>query len=203
MNRSYFFVRHGRAVYQERGFRRSAHPPDTDWPLAPAGQAQARAVVSPLLRFGVTRVVSSDLERAKQTASPLASLGSLPYEHRWPALNEIAPWKLRDPGKRRPEWWHGVRVATAMRRHLRGQPVHGVRLPQLEAQMRGVLAELDRLDEPRVAVVGHGYWILLCAMLLRGQPRKRWVDNCSITRIDADGRGDYRVVSFARPCHRV
>ena len=200
MRRSYFFVRHGRAVYQERGFRRDAHPPETDWPLAPTGHAQARDVVAPLLRAGVMRVVSSELERAKQTAAPLAA--HLPYEHRWSALNEIAPWTLREPLRRRPEWWHGLRVAAAMRRHLRGQPVRGVKLAELEGRMRGVLAELDALDEPRVAVVGHGYWVLLCAMLLRGEPRKRWVDNCSITRVDADGAGRYRVVSFARsPLH--
>jgi broad specificity phosphatase PhoE len=200
VRRTYLFVRHGRAVYQEPQFRFEDHPKGTDWPLAARGHLQARAVAKPLLAAGVERVVSSDLERAKQTASHIATRGALPYEHRWPELNELDPARLRR-GRRpkRPEWWHGLRLAGAMRGRLRGAEPTSFDVHEIERRVRDVLERLDDLDEQRVAVVGHGWWILMAGMIVPGSMRARWIDNCSITRIDADGAGGYRLVAFASP----
>lgn len=203
MERSYFFVRHGRAVHQERGFRPSDHPKGTDWPLAESGHAQARAVTRPLLASGVERVVSSGLRRARETASRIAERG-LPYEHAWDELDEVEPHHLRTRPLPRllrepPEWWSGYRMARAMRAHVRGAPPNGWDVARVERRIREVLARLDAMEERRVAVVGHGFWILLATVALDGPLRPRWIDHCSITRVDADGRGRYRVVCFATP----
>lgn len=201
MKRSYLFVRHGQAVYQQRGFDRAAHPPDTDWPLSSEGVSQAHAAAPGLLRLGVERIISSELARARQTAEILADVGGLPYAHRWGGLNEIHPSTLRAAVDRTARqtwsWWDGWLAARAVRRHVRGKTPRGWDPRPAEDRVFGMLSRLDRLDEPRVAIVCHGYWILLAALLVRGQVRYRWIANCSVTRIDADGRGKYRLVSFA------
>lgn len=238
MHRSYFFVRHGRAVYQERGFRPEAWPRGTDWPLAPRGHEQAHAVSRFLLAAGTERVVSSALLRARETATRIAQRGALPYADAWPELDELKVRQLRsrlrapraprdgeadevaraevlDGPTRRgrpravrmtiqsPEWWDGWFMARAMRRHLRGEDPAGWAVAPIAERVREVLARLDGMREPRVAVVGHGFWILMAAMTLDGPRRLRWIDNCSVTRVDADGRGSYRLVSFATPIVRA
>jgi broad specificity phosphatase PhoE len=200
LKRSYFFVRHGRAVYQEPAFDAARYPAGIDWPLAPRGHEQARQVARPLLGAGVGRVVSSSLERAKQTAGHIAEGGALPYEHTWTELNELDPKRLRRGRRpRRPEWWHGLRMAGAMRAHLRGEGSPGFALAEVEQRVRAVLSRLDRLDEDRIAIVGHGWWILMASLVVPGSMRVRWIDNCSITRVDASGDGRYRLLSFASP----
>lgn len=202
MKRSYFFVRHGRAVYQEAGFDRSEHPPGADLPLGESGRAQVRAFAPKILRFGITRVVSSQLARARQTGRAIADEGGLPFGHHWGGLDEIHPTTLR-AGLRRTDpvkwsWWDGYRAARAVRAYVEeGVMPSGWELRSVEARVARVLARLDALVEPRVVVCGHGYWILLAALFVGGRVRYRWIDNCSVTRIDADGEGRYRMVSFA------
>ncbi len=201
MRRSYYLVRHGRAVYQHRGFRFEDHPPGTDWPLSAAGRAQAERAAVEVLRHGVERVVSSRLARAVSTAEAIAQRGGVPYEHRWGALNEIHPRTLRaaEAGERW-SWWEGWLAARAVRRYAARGSAPGPYDPRIaEDRVRGVLARLDALPERRVAVVSHGFFILLSVLLIGGRVRYRWIDNCSVTRIDADGAGRYRMVSFARP----
>ena len=202
MKRSYYFVRHGQAVYQERGFDRTAYPKETDWPLSSTGVTQAHRVAPLVLRFGIERVVSSRLERARHTASVIAARGQLPHEHLWAGLNEVHPTTLRAG---RPEatlhnwsWLDGYRAARAVRRSVAGRgPTPGWDIRGVEDRVFGILARLDELPESRLVVTGHGYWILLCSLFLGGELRYRWIDNCSVTRVDADGSGRYRVVSFA------
>ncbi len=202
MKRSYFFVRHGQAIYQERGFDRSRYPADLDWPLSSTGEAQAHAVAPALLRLGVERAVSSKLERARRTAGVIAERGGIPYDDRWGALNEIHPTRLRagmhETEQEKWSWLDGWRAARAVRARVRtGATPPGWDLRAAEERVFTVLRRLDAIPEPRLAVVGHGYWILLASLLVRGRVRYRWIANCSITRVDADGAGRYRLVSFA------
>lgn len=202
MKRSYFFVRHGQAIYQQRGFDRSKYPRDIDWPLSSTGEAQAHAVAPALMRLGVERAVSSKLERARRTATVIAERGRIPYDDRWGALNEIQPTRLRlgmgETVQDQWSWLDGLRAARAVRARLRtGATPRGWDLSNAEERVAHVLGRLDALPEPRIAVVGHGYWILLASLLVRGEVRYRWIGNCSVTRIDADGEGRYRLVSFA------
>jgi broad specificity phosphatase PhoE len=66
-------VRHGRPDEDER-----ARPHDP--PLRADGRAQAEAVASRLVQEGITRIVSSPMARAVQTAQPLADRLGLPIE---------------------------------------------------------------------------------------------------------------------------
>jgi broad specificity phosphatase PhoE len=66
-------VRHGRPDEDERD---RPHDP----PLRADGRSQAEAVAARLAQEGITRIVSSPMARALQTAQPLADLLGLPVE---------------------------------------------------------------------------------------------------------------------------
>ena len=66
-------IRHGRP---NEGETETPHDP----PLNAEGQTQAHAVARLLESEGVTRIVASPLQRAQQTATPLASRLGLPIE---------------------------------------------------------------------------------------------------------------------------
>src|SRR5262245_40224745 len=67
-------VRHGQSQGNAEG-RFGGH---TATPLSARGRAQAQATASALAPESITAIYSSDLERATQTASPLAKLTGLP-----------------------------------------------------------------------------------------------------------------------------
>ncbi|HLK16331.1 MAG TPA: histidine phosphatase family protein [Fimbriimonadaceae bacterium] len=64
-----FLVRHGQTAWNEAGIAQG----HTDIPLDEQGLAQAEAVAAELGELRIMRVLTSDLQRAVQTASPLAS----------------------------------------------------------------------------------------------------------------------------------
>jgi broad specificity phosphatase PhoE len=203
--RTYFFLRHAEAVHQARAFRPDAIAPGTDWPLTPQGERQARAAARVVVGIGAERVISSGLRRARETAEHIAAMAALPYEHAWPELDEISPRLMRSDtsARERPEWWEGVLGAWHLHRRIRGAPEGPLDVGWVEDRIREVLARLDELPERRVAVVGHGYWILLMALTVPGRFRMRWITNCSVTRVEAYGGGDYRLACFAKPITRV
>lgn len=195
--RTYLFVRHAEAVHQARAFEPGARALGGDWPLTTRGGAQADAAGVRLAQAGIERVVSSTLRRARETAERIARTARVPYEHAWPELDEIPPRTLRPVPADRPEWLEGILGAWHVRRHARG--VRGpLELARVERRVAEVLARLDAMDEARIAVVSHGYFILLLALLVPGGFRLRWLGNCSITRVDATAPGRHRLVSFAR-----
>lgn len=198
--RTYFFVRHAEALHQTQPAPPAGEVPGAEWPLTERGERQARELARWARAARVERLVSSALLRARQTAAIVAGAAAVPATDAWPELDEIPPSVLRiDPReRRRPEWLDGIAGAWRMRRHARasdGTPA----ILEVEARVREVLARLDALPEPRIAVVGHGYWIFLMAMIVPGRFRLRLMTNCSITRVHADGPGAHRLVDFARP----
>lgn len=68
-------VRHAKA-----GKRSEWHADDRNRPLEPAGERQSAALAGVLRHFGVTRVVSADLVRCRQTVEPLARALGLAVE---------------------------------------------------------------------------------------------------------------------------
>lgn len=197
MTRTYLFVRHAEGTHQVPSLERDRRI-GRDATLTTRGRHQARALAARLAASGVERVVSSSLRRARETAEIVALGGNLPYEHAWSELDEIAPRRLfRSPSPPRPEWWHGVLGAYHVYRAslgLRGGPAD---VRAVEDRVRATLARLDAMDEARIAVVGHGYWILLMALMLPGSVRLRPIPNCSITEVRSS-RGAHRLVHFAR-----
>src|SRR5579863_2759015 len=71
-----FLVRHGQTAWNEAGIAQG----HTDIPLDNTGLLQAEAIATELGSVRIGRVLSSDLERAAQTATPLAAALGQPVE---------------------------------------------------------------------------------------------------------------------------
>jgi probable phosphoglycerate mutase len=122
--------------------------------LSAAGRAQAEAVAAALADRSLAAVVSSPLERARETAAPIAARAGLEVEIE-PALNEIdfGHWTgmAFDTLHAIPAWraFNGFRSAT---------PIPGGET-MLEAQVRGV-GLVCRLraayPDAELALVSHG-----------------------------------------------
>lgn len=154
-------VRHGDA----EGNRERRFIGQQDVPLSELGRRQARLVAERLAEAGITRVVSSDLARARDTAAPLADLLGVEVELAaglrevdnglWTGLlaTEIeASW---------PTMWAEYRNGVDVARP------GGERWADVAARSRAVVADL--LDAgTRVAVFTHGGPLLCLASWASG-----------------------------------
>lgn len=125
--------------------------------LNAAGRAQARCLASRLAGTGVAAIYSSPLERAWQTALPIAEQTRLPLQT-GEDLNEIdyGSWtgKTFEELNQLPEW-HGYNLKRAEAVIPGGEAV-----AQLRARACGAISRL-REEHPGeiVAVVTHADWI--------------------------------------------
>ena len=127
-------LRHGQSTWNAEGRWQGWADP----PLSPLGEAQARAAALRLVDHGLEAVVSSDLERARQTAVILAaglelggvrcdqalrerdvgewsSLTAEQIEERWPgALSRWREGRLRHPPGGEPDDAMATRVFTVL-----------------------------------------------------------------------------------------
>jgi broad specificity phosphatase PhoE len=192
-----------------------------DPPLAARGREQARRLAPHVAALGATRLVSSRLRRARETAALIAEGAAIPHTDALDELDEITPGALRgrwlgglaglDPARApaalRPGMdaaWDRVlstlHFAAWLRRRSRGGEDPAAVIARIERS----LARLAALPEPRVAVVGHGYFIFCLA--LRSLPRgprhlvalRPWVAHCSVTTLVRADAGRFRLASFAR-----
>jgi len=229
--KTYYFIRHG-ASESDVGNARVQDFHDemytwVDWPLSAAGREQAARAGRKLAQLGVQRVVSSTLSRTVETAQVAAREASIPYGGGWQALNEVILGRLGRPRRtaagrrasrpgiprrlREPLWpflYRGLTIAYLVFWQM-GRTRGGETRGQVEARVQEVLARLDQLPERRIAVVGHGYWILFLARMLRRNaggrpplPPGGWVSNVSVTKVRAS-RDGHTLSYLARPVDRV
>ena len=221
--REYYFIRHGIPLNDVTSFHLSVFDKDMqgimDEPLSDQGIEQAAALKDILLQLGVQRIVSSTLKRAAQTASVIAEETGIPYDRRFKRLVEVNmggyPIKKIAPIRMLlSKWWpHAVRklidrgvisVATVfyfLQWHL-GNTIGGESLDEINRKVEEMLYELDAFPENRIAVVCHAGWISFLAVKIMGGSLWNFlklsrVDNCSITRIDSTGEGEYHLRYFA------
>lgn len=152
---SVLLVRHGEAV----GNRERRFIGHLDVALSELGSAQAQRVAERLADAGIERIVSSDLQRAADTATPLSRLLGIPVETT-PELREVnnGDWTGLLPEEIRAGW------PEMFADYLRGVDVArpgGERWRQVYARVSAVLGDLLRADTT-VAVFTHG-GPLLCA----------------------------------------
>ncbi len=171
MKRRVLLVRHGRTAYNaQRRFQGQL-----DLPLDEVGRAQAAELALTLARCEPVAIVSSDLERARDTAAPLAAkLGlSVPVD---PRLREI------DMGT-----WQGLTNAEVLEHFpaefhawQRGGDVRrGGGETYAEVAVRAVAAVEDALAAASagtgpLVVVTHGGTIRAVVSALIGLPEGRW-----------------------------
>ena len=218
MRRRYYFIRHAQPENEAASFRASALRRDmlglANHPLSPKGRTQARALAPSLPLAGVTRIQSSGLLRARETASELSDVSGIAYRGVHEELNELAPGEIMSRGSRwamaglagtRPRsvrrrltpWVGGAITAWHLVEWRRGRTRGGDDLGATVERIRAMMAVFDRDEDERMAIVGHGYWIFLLAFHVAGGApanlaKLRWIGHCHVTRIDADGRGNYR-----------
>lgn len=140
-------VRHGRP--DEEDAERPHDPP-----LRADGLAQARAVAARLAQEGITRIVSSPLARAAQTAQPLADALGLPIER-------IEGWAEAD---RHVDRYRSTETLRALGEHEWGRflddPIafFGGNADAFRSEVLGALAATVEHSEPdaHVAVFTHG-----------------------------------------------
>lgn len=155
-------VRHGETAWSLAG----RHTGNTDLPLTPRGERQARALAPLLARWPITVVLSSPLRRARETAR----LAGLPLPLIEPGLREwdyggyegLTSARIHET---RPSWnlWRDG-VPPGDREHP-GETVRqvGRRADQVLVRARGLLGDDDTAADTAIALVGHGHALRVLA----------------------------------------
>lgn len=194
-------VRHGE-VFNPTGILYGRLP---DFHLSERGQAMAKATAAWFDDHDITHLVSSPLERAQETAAPLAAATGLAplidvrvleagnqfeghtFGRDEASLRHVATWwKLRNPT--RPSWGESYRDISA----------------------RMMLAVADAHEAARgheAAIVSHQLpvWIARCTVEERRffhDPRKRQCNLASVTSLTFDG-DDFVSLTYTEPAAGV
>ncbi|MDO5031078.1 histidine phosphatase family protein [Corynebacterium sp.] len=165
MTRQLILIRHGQTTYNASG-RMQGH---VDTELSEVGYEQARAAASLLAEKNITAIVSSDLQRARETARVIGeALGMTPLVDARLRETNLGLWQgmtsaevdAQHPGAR-AIWRHDPTWA----------PPQGESRVEVAQRSRPVVDELmrthDAWDEGPVLIVGHGGAIsaLTCHLL--------------------------------------
>jgi probable phosphoglycerate mutase len=179
-------VRHGITDWNRDGrFQGHLDPPLSEVGRHEAALVAARIAADPDLR--PARIVSSSLDRAMQTADPIAAAAGLTVEAD-PRFIEIGQgeWEGRT---------HDEIAATDAERYEIWRvsdwlPPGGETIEATIERLDGAIGDLDGTDGT-VVVVSHGGIIrVLARMLLDLSPARSWaldVDNASVTTLDRRG----------------
>jgi probable phosphoglycerate mutase len=192
---SVLLVRHGRTP--TTGIILPGRAPGLS--LAPAGRADAEAAAARIARLGrVAAVYASPLERAQETAAPIAREYGLAVRVD-PELSDlnIGGWtgmKI-DEARRRPEW-------VAIQQYPAGfRFPGGESFPEMQARITATLARLAaRHPGETVVAVSHADPIKAAVAGARGQPLEQFqrifVSPGSITVLSFEG-GQPRVLAVS------
>lgn len=223
--RQYYFIRHALPINDAGMFHLNSvgwnAVGDGNAPLSQKGRQQAGELKDAIIALDIERIVSSTKARAIETAEIVSAATGITYAHRFDGLSEInlgrvsikKNWAMRGmtsrywPKMARKPLDQGLISALTGYYYLQwylGNTNGGETLPSIFHRAEGMLKTLDAFSERRIAVVGHAGWIAFLAVRILG--RSPWnllrlsrVANCSLTRVDADGCGGYKLVFFARP----
>ena len=158
-------LRHGVTDWNNDG-RFQGH---ADVPLNATGRAQAAAAGEMIAAEGVTRIHSSDLTRAMETARIVAGSSGLGVTTD-PRLREVdvgswAGMSMDEVGRLEPDFWPALREGRDFRRSATGESA-------TESGRRVALALLDHAeaagDDEVLLAVGHGLSLRVGALLLMG-----------------------------------
>ena len=195
-----FVIRHGEA----EGNHDHRFIGQSDVPLSDLGRRQADKVGGHLASKGVTRIVASDLQRAVDTAQPLADRIGLDIETD-ARLREIlnGDWAMHLPAEVKTGW------PDLWRRYESGEDVerpNGETWGAVGVRVREVLEELAGGGDGTIAVFCHGgptlwaaYWALgihLDVSLFHGPLHP--AGNASITSITVPGP---KLVAYNETAH--
>ncbi len=192
--------------------------------LSPRGRREAELVARHFERVGLDAVYASPLLRAKETAEVTAAALGLELTIT-PAIAELRTGRLAEDGL--AARWVRAMTRAPLRAELkrailggsliplyfhawrRGRTVGGETPAELDARVRGLLAELEARHAPgaRVGLFAHGYLIFTLAHALARTPlaraalwRRPYIPNGSITHLELRG-ARLSVVRYADARH--
>ncbi len=149
-----YLIRHGRAL--------PTGPDSHVWPLAPEGEAQARALAGAPFWPAIAALYSSPEEKSLATVRPAAARHGL----------EVRPDDRLAEARRPAVWLHDY--DGAVRRYLAGatdSPEGWEDAEAVRGRMRACLHELaERHPGESIAVCGHGLALTLGLVGLAGAP---------------------------------
>ncbi|WGF87410.1 histidine phosphatase family protein [Marinivivus vitaminiproducens] len=169
LRQPFYFLRHGETALNAAGLVCG----QSDVPLTPRGEAQARAAVEVLTTLGIASVWCSPMRRARATAKPFADRSGLPVR----IVDGLAERNWGD--------WEG-RPRTEIRRDA--TPPGGESPDTFRTR---VVAALGLIDGPwPVLIVGHAGIGRTIARLVTGEAERETIRNATPYRCEpaSDGR---------------
>lgn len=194
-----YLVRHGQTAWNAEQ-KAQGH---TDIPLDNEGVEQARLLVSAFEGRPFSRILSSDLQRAKATATPLSKRFSIDLELR-------TDLRERSFGEWEALPFEIIAQNFIEQELLTGQPREELRPPGGESQLdvwsriERVAAEIEDYHEPLVVVSHGGSCSLLMSRLLRGTPftaRSFRFDNTGIMTLARRPDTGYQLLRYNDSSH--
>lgn len=184
-----YLVRHGRTAWN-LGRRTQGH---ADVPLDEEGLRQAERLTAILRGEGLRRLYVSPLQRAVQTAQPIAQASGLEMhlddrlrERNWGDFQGLT---ARDAALRYPEEDAFLHAAPRTAR-----PPGGESFEELCARVEDCLREIAAEDDSPAAVVCHGGTIsagLQVLLGMTGWPKQRFIiDNASVSLVECRPTGE-------------
>jgi len=194
-----FLVRHGQTAWNaERRYQ--GH---TDIPLDETGLAQAQLLPAAFAHRPVTRILVSDLGRARMTAEPLASTMSVPIVTRHDLRERcIGDWEAR-PMEEVARFFRDAETASGLSRE-EVRPPNGESMVDVWNRMEAVAHDIESYAEPQAVVIHGGSGAMLLARLLRASvftARSFRFDNGSITTIARRDDGGFHLVGYNDSAH--
>jgi len=187
-------VRHGETEWTRDG----RYQGTTDVALSELGLAQAQALAKRLAGEKLTAIYASDLQRARDTAAPIADRHGQ-VAHPEPCLREIGfgIWEgltWAQIGQRDPDTW-----AQWEANPMSAMPAGGESLSSITDRLHRLLSRLaTRPDDETILLVAHGgsLRVLIC-LALGLPPRWAWslrMDNGALSELYlwADSSSEYR-----------
>jgi broad specificity phosphatase PhoE len=155
-----YFVRHGQSQFNA-AFKGEVDPLIYDAPLTELGFAQAAEARKRFSEMKITRVITSPLTRAIQTAKTVFDeIAPIEVQHGHHELLKYSGDVGRSPEELRLDfpdlsfdhlpsrWWHG---ADADKTKVQKEPVRA-----FQERVTHFVNKLNEIDDERVAIVGHG-----------------------------------------------
>ena len=192
-------IRHG----QSEGNAARRFGGHTATPLSPRGRRQAQATARALKDEEFTAIYSSDLERAVETAEPLAKLTGLPVNptraFRERSVGVMEGLTFEDAAQQHPEQY-----AALLRRDFEHVLTGGESYRQLLDRAWQKLDEIIAQHKGgKIAVFSHTGTICILALHLMGaldapDLKPVWITNanCAITRFELRDDGFVRVLAI-------
>ncbi len=193
------FVRHGQTAWNaERRYQ--GH---TDIPLDTKGAEQARLLSIAFDGEPYSRVLTSDLMRARMTADALASRHNVPVVV-MPELRErsIGDWEGLPMEKVAEHFIEQELLTGRHREEIR--PPNGESMQDAFDRLRPVAREIEVFPDPQVVVVHGGSGGMLLARLMRGTiytARSFRFENTAVTTVSRRSDGGFNLVRYNDSSH--